>query len=219
MKCIFNKRKTIFFVFLTVSIGFSVVFFKFTLLDNKENNNVSLSSNIKKIKSPCREISIENKMESKKINSSQRIQKLTKLMESPIDWIFRDIYGDVIDLYCLRGKKIIIINFWATWCSPCIEELPSLSHLAKNNKDKILVLAISTEPLGTIKNFLNQSFSDLSSQLKIVQISIEEKSQYFPEDSLPVTYIFNKKGFLKVKELGAKDWSNKNLVQQIINIP
>ena len=70
-----------------------------------------------------------------------------------------------------------------------------------------------------ITNFLNRSFSDLSPYLKIARVSVEDKSRNFPEDSLPVTYIFNKKGLLKIKELGAKDWSNENIIQQIINLP
>ena len=82
-----------------------------------------------------------------------------------------------------------------------------------------MVVAISTEPLQTITNFLNKSFFDLSPQLKIVQMTQEDKLKHFSEDSLPVTYIFNKKGFLKAKELGSRDWLNKNLIQQILNLP
>lgn len=177
-----------------------------------------LKRDTEKIKSSCREVSIENKVKFKKISPSQRIQQLIKLMDTPIDWTFNDIHGQVIDFYCLREKKSLVINFWATWCPPCIEELPSLSLLAKNNKDKVFVVAISTEPMETIKNFLKQSFSDLSPHLKIAQISVEEKSKYFPEDSLPVTYIFDRKGLLKSKELGAKKWSEKSFIQQIINL-
>ena len=176
-----------------------------------------LKRDAQNIKSPCREVSIGNKAKLKKSSSPQRIQQLTKLMDTPIDWIFKDIQGYVIDLYCLREEKALVINFWATWCPPCIEELPSLSRLAKNNKDEIFVVAISTEPKETIKNFLNQSFSDLSPHLKIVQVSMEEKSKHFPEDSLPATYIFDQKGLLKSKELGARNWSDNNLIQQIIN--
>ena len=210
----------IFFLFLFLfAICFDFLFGLF-LFDKKRNSHpVNLSFDVEKIKTPCREISIKDKAASKKLKASERIHQLTKLMDSPIDWVFKDIHGHVIDLYCLREKKIVVINFWATWCPPCIEELPSLSHLAEDHKDKISVLALSTEPLEVITSFLKQSFSDLSPHLKIARVSAEDKSQNFPEDSLPVTYIFNKKGLLKLKELGAKDWSNKNIVQQIINLP
>ena len=222
MNYLFNKKKIlllIFSLFLFFAFCLDLQFGLFFFNKKEKNNIVDLSSDIKKIKSPCREVSIDNQEDSKKLNPPQRIQKLAKLMDTPIDWIFKDIHGHVIDLYCLRGKKIVIINFWATWCPPCIEELPSLAQLAENNKDQIFVAALSTEPLETIKNFLNQSFSDLSPHLKVAQVSIKDKLQYFPEDFMPATYIFNKGGLLKVKELGARDWSEKNLVQQIINLP
>ena len=221
MNYFFNKKKIfllIFSLFLFFAFCFDLQFGLF-FFDKKDNNNsFNLSSDIKKIKSPCREVPTESQ-DSKKLSSSQRIQKLTKLMDTPIDWLFKDIHGNVIDLYCLRGKKMLIVNFWATWCPPCIEELPSLSQLAENNKDKIFVVAISTESLEIITSFLNQSFSDLSPHLKIAQVTQKNKLQRFPKDSLPATYIFNKKGLLKVKELGVRDWSEKNLVQQIINLP
>ena len=182
----------------------------------EEKNNSHLRQ--EKMQSSCREISVKNHIESKKLSPSQISQQLVKLMDTPIDWFFKDIHNDIIDLYCFRGKKIVIINFWATWCPPCIEELPSLSRLAENNKDEIFVVAVSSEPIEIIKNFLNQSFSDLSPYLKIAQVSIEDKSQYFPKDTLPATYIFDKKGLLKVKELGSRDWSEENLVQQILKL-
>ena len=219
MKYLSKRNSFVFFLFLAVAFIYYFGFGKKILKKSELKQPFPVNSNLKRIKSPCREVSVKNKVKLKTDGSSQRIQKLTKLMDTPIDWIFKDIHGHVIDLYCLREKKILVINFWATWCPPCIEELPSLSQLAENNKDQIFVVAISAEPLGAVTNFLNHSFSDLSPYLKIAQISPEDKLQHFPEDTLPATYIFNKKGFLKAKELGPRDWSDKNLVQQILKLP
>lgn len=216
----FSKKLGFIFVFLLVFVLLSYLGFKTEFFKRQKLENASLlKSDIEKIKSPCREVYVENKVESKKLSSPQRIQQITKLMDAPIDWIFKDIHGNVIDLYCLRERKTFVINFWATWCPPCIEELPSLSRLADNNQDEIFVVAISTESIKTITDFLTQSFSDLSPHLKIVRVEEENKLKYFPKDSLPATYIFNRKGFLKFKELGPRDWSENNLVQQIINLP
>jgi len=140
-------------------------------------------------------------------------------MDTPIDWVFEDIHGHVIDLYCLREKKILVINFWATWCPPCIEELPSLSQLAENNKDQIFIVAVSFESMEAIRDFLKHSFSDLSSSLNIARVSLEDKLKLFPEDTLPATYIFDKKGLLKIKELRPRNWSDQTLVQQILRLP
>lgn len=166
------------------------------------------------IQSSCRKISVPEKLHS---SVPDRIELLNRLMDSPIDWVFNDMQSNTIDTVCLRGKKLLVVNFWATWCAPCIEELSSLSKLAENNNDAVFVTAVSTEDPETITKFLNRAFSDLSPHLKFAQVDQKNKSQYFPEDSLPVTYIFDKKGFLKVKELGARDWSNSNIVRQIRN--
>ena len=166
------------------------------------------------IASPCRTVS--QKLVSK--SNLNRAQKLNRLMDTSIDWVFKDIKGEVIDLYCLRGGKKIVLNFWATWCPPCIKELSSLAQLAKDNKDRIFVIAVSTEDKNTVQSFLTRSFSDLDSALAVVVVSEEEKLKYFPKDSLPATYIFNTKGFLKMKELGDRNWSDKNIVQSILNL-
>ena len=147
-----------------------------------------------------------------------RIQKLNHLMDTAIDWTFKDIKGEVIDLYCFRGEKKLVLNFWATWCPPCIKELASLAELARDNKDQIFVVAVSTEDKNTVQSFLDRSFSDLDSALVVAVVSEEEKLKYFPKDNLPATYVFNTKGFLKVKELGDKNWSDKNIVQSILNL-
>ncbi|MCY4321014.1 MAG: TlpA disulfide reductase family protein [Bdellovibrionaceae bacterium] len=184
-----------------------------SFLDN-ENQKKAQILNQTNLLSPCRTVS-QNSVVKPKLN---RAQKLNRLMDVSIDWSFKNLSGELIDLYCLRDQKRIVINFWATWCPPCIKELSSLSQLAKENKDKIFVVAISTEDKIKVQNFLKQSFSDLDSLFKIAVVSEEEKLAYFPEDNLPVTYIFNTKGFLEFKVVGDKNWSDKNIVQSILKL-
>ena len=165
----------------------------------------------KTLQTPCREVSVFTKTAEK-----NRIEKLNHLMEQPLNWVIKDIHGEVIDFYCIR--KIILLNFWATWCPPCIQELASLSELADRYKEDIFVIAVSSEDMDTIKNFLNRSFGALSPELKFASVEEKEQLKYFPKDKLPVTYIFNGKGFLKVKEIGFRDWSDKRLIQSILKL-
>ena len=174
----------------------------------------SKDSSVGSLKSSCRLVPNRPFANS----SLNRAEKLNRLMDTAIDWVFTDLKGELIDLYCLRGKKKLVLNFWATWCPPCIKELSSLSQLARDNKDKIFVVAISTEESYNVENFLQRSFSDLDSALKVAVVREGEKLKYFPKDSLPATYIFNTKGFLKIKELGDRDWADKNIVQSILSL-
>ena len=136
--------------------------------------------------------------------SAHRLNKIVSLTEQPINWTVRDIEGKTV---VIQGvDQNLVVNLWATWCSPCIEELPSLSDLAEKLGQEGLVVALSTEPLDKIQRFIKTSFPDLSSHLKIVSVTEEERSRFFPADNLPVTYLFNQKGLLIKKVIGAKDW-------------
>lgn len=199
-------------VFLSYSI-FTLL--KSNALDNSQEKKTTTNYNLSNLKSPCRELTkkdlflkIEKEGEIVKPRSSMK--KINTLMSNPIDWMVQSTDGQVLDLYCYRNKKVFI-NLWATWCPPCIEELPSLSDFAEKNSQQILVIAVTTEPLKTVTRFIDKSFSDLSKNLKIVQISPEELEHYFPTASLPATYIFNKKGLLEERILGAYDWLQYSL--------
>lgn len=172
-------------------------------LNQKNSLKNTSSQKISMLKSPCRGL-IQNLKNHD--SQKQRLNLLTHLMENPIDMVVQDIRGEVIDLYCYRGRKKVLINLWATWCAPCIEELPSLSLLSQKFSQNLLVLAITTEPAERVHAFLQKAFSDLSPNLKIVNINLKLKNRYFPEDSLPVTYIFDQKGRLENKVIGSQDW-------------
>lgn len=199
---------------LSSYFGFKKDFFR----KPTQGNFSHFQENISQIQSPCRELSL-NKGSEKTATASESLQRLTKWMDQPIDLVFKDIKGSVIDLYCFRGKKRILLNFWASWCAPCIQELPSLSELAEKHKEEILVVAVSSESIERIQSFLNQSFSDLSPHLRVVQMDEKHKQKYFPKDQIPVTYLFNKEGLLRFKEVGVRDWAEESLVQQILQLP
>ena len=137
---------------------------------------------------------------------TSRLSKIQALSKQAIAWSLVDIYNQPFQVAPRKNRKYIFVNLWATWCPPCIEELPSLSELAEKTYPETLILAISTEPREKIIKFLKNSVPDISPHLRIVSLSKEEKARIFPEDMLPVTYIFDHKGFLTKKELGSKQW-------------
>ena len=110
---------------------------------------------------------------------SQRHKQMQKLRNTHLDMVVQDINGLTWDLYCYRGKKNIVINLWATWCPPCVEELLSLSKMAEKTKDQALVLALSSEPEATLSRFIKRAFPDLKKDLKIVSLSEEKLREFF----------------------------------------
>ena len=72
-----------------------------------------------------------------------------------LDFIYKDLEGTEISLSDYRGKKAVLLVFWATWCPPCITEVPQIIELEEKYQDtlKILAINIGMDRLSTIKRF------------------------------------------------------------------
>jgi thiol-disulfide isomerase/thioredoxin len=117
--------------------------------------------------------------------------------------------GKPVDLTDYEGK-IIFLNFWATWCRPCLLEMPSIEKAKNELKDEnIVFLFASDEEVDQIENFKaarNFNF-DYVRALNINELNIQ---------ALPTTFIFNAEGDLVFNEMGYRDWSkeeNKKIIQ------
>jgi len=112
-----------------------------------------------------------------------------------------DINGNKIDLANYVGKKLIIVNFWATWCPPCRFELPGLIKLQNIYKDKIQIIGVSLDrSLRDIKNF-----KENKPNYPIIWDSDNEIAYlYGGIASIPTTFIINKDGKIVERLIGAR---------------
>ncbi|MGA2369337.1 MAG: TlpA family protein disulfide reductase [Candidatus Korobacteraceae bacterium] len=108
----------------------------------------------------------------------------------------------------LRGKPVVL-NFWATWCPPCVEEMPSLVELQKQLGDKVTVLAVSEDADdGAYKQFVRDHNVDLLTVRDIHQNTNEVYGTFkFPE-----TYVIDRDGKIVRKFIGATDWTSPDLM-------
>lgn len=121
-----------------------------------------------------------------------------------------DLSGKAVKLSDYKGK-VVFLNFFATWCHPCREEMPSMERLNKalSLKDfKMIAVSIDRSDTGQIKNFIKKGgFSFLV---------LHDKEGSFAElygvYSIPATFIIDKKGRIAQRVIGSRQWdSSENL--------
>jgi len=152
------------------------------------------------------------------INLSQAIEKpdlknlvLTKNPKLYEDVIFKDINQKNVDLDDFKGK-LIILNFWATWCAPCKEEMPSLDNLQSNiklNNLKIFPINIGQEDISKSKFF----FKELN--IRNLDIYIDAPITLAKKLSLrgvPTTILFNKEGKEFARIIGSIDFNDEEFI-------
>lgn len=108
--------------------------------------------------------------------------------------------GNSIDMSDYKGKTVFV-NFWATWCKPCIREMPTIAQAQKQLKDKnVVFLFPSNESADLITDFKEKRDFDFN----YVQVKNMEALNI---QALPTTMIFNHEGKMIFSEMGFRDWS------------
>lgn len=122
-----------------------------------------------------------------------------------------DMNGQSLSLKQYSGKTIFL-NFWATWCKPCVQEMPSVKEAQNILKDKgVIFLLASDESLEQIQEFSN------SHDYKFNYVRIENPEEMNVQ-TLPTTFIFNSRGEKVFMEAGARQWNEKNMIDTILKI-
>jgi thiol-disulfide isomerase/thioredoxin len=120
------------------------------------------------------------------------------------DAIFQDPAGEAVTLADFRGKPLLV-NLWATWCAPCIVEMPSLDALATREKG-LAVLAVAQDMSGKEKVdafFAERDFSALEPYLD-PELQIMTKLRI---DTLPTTILYDAEGREVWRMTGIEDWT------------
>ena len=112
-----------------------------------------------------------------------------------------------------RGK-VVVLNFWASWCAPCLEEFPSLIALQKRMPE-IVVLAVSFhDDEASYREYLIDNHIDL---LTIFD-STEKSNQAFGTTRPPETYIIDPQGKIRRKFIGPQDWNSPEITNYLKNL-
>ncbi len=132
------------------------------------------------------------------IEKQETSQKLTDY-----NWQLVDVEGNQRNFNINRGE-VIIINHWATWCPPCIAEMPSLVALHEDYGEKVKFIFLANDDSAKVRSYLNKKDYAIPVFFENTQTPTTLKAS-----SLPTTYILDKKGNIVLKEIGAADWNAK----------
>ena len=124
-------------------------------------------------------------------------------------WKLVDIKGEPVDFTQSRNK-VVLINFWATWCPPCIAEMPSLQELYEDYKDQIDFYFVSNEKEDVLKTFMDKNGYDFN-----VQIPKTEYPEVFDVSSIPRTFLIDRSGSIVMDKAGAANWNSKKVRETI----
>jgi len=139
--------------------------------------------------------------------------EIEQIMDKPApDFSLTALDGKKNSLRELNGKTVLI-NFWATWCGPCREEMPSLNELAKSFKDRGLeVIGISIDNSDTIiKAFLQE----VPVHFPIIRDKELATAVRYKVFAYPTTFLLSPDGIVKEKFIGERDWMAKETKELI----
>jgi thiol-disulfide isomerase/thioredoxin len=123
-----------------------------------------------------------------------------------------DIDGNTHSLQDYRGK-VVVLNFWATWCPPCVEEIPSLGRLQQAFSDEdLVVLSVDIgESKKEVEAFLQQVPADFPVLLNPDGTTVKQ----WKIIAFPTTFVIDRDGVIKLAYFGGLEWDNPDVVQQL----
>lgn len=140
-----------------------------------------------------------------------------EMVQPPLpDVTFRDAAGNKVMLRDFRGR-VVLVNLWATWCPPCVAELPSLDILQAKLKDKnFKVLAISLDrgvSMDKIKAFLDEHDIENLTPYWDENRDITMKWKY---DGIPSSFLLDRSGNVLMEYQGGLDWASGNAYDDVM---
>lgn len=126
------------------------------------------------------------------------------------DFTLSDLSGKQVQLSSLKGK-VVLVNFWATWCPPCREEIPSMVKLNQVMQGKnFQMLAISIDEGG--KQAVQEFFRQNGVTLPALLDTDGSVSRRYGTTGVPETFIVDGKGMIRKKVIGGVEWSSPEVV-------
>ncbi len=144
----------------------------------------------------------------------QLLQEVDGLPAAP-EFILPDLDGNEVKLSDFRGK-VVIVNFWATWCPPCRHEIPSMQRAWEILKGKgVMMLALH---VGGNEDKIWTFLNDFSVEFPVIIDAKSRASKRWRMFGLPTTYIVDPEGRIALRAIGGREWDDPGLINQILSL-
>ena len=121
--------------------------------------------------------------------------------------------GRKVALADLRGKPVVL-NFWATWCPPCVQEMPSLVAMGARLKNRVTVLAVSLDDDASAYRDFVQKYG-MEPSLLVIRDKNKEINNLYRTFKFPETYIIDANGVVRRKFIGPTDWNSPAIIEYL----
>ena len=132
------------------------------------------------------------------------------MLISDYNWQLKGLNKADVNFSEFKGK-VVFLNFWATWCPPCVAELPYIQSFYNDYKNKVAFVSLSNEKWSEINSFFKENDYNFP---------VYQNKQYhlkgLPQvSSIPRTFIIDKHGTIKIDKSGAADWNSASFRKEI----
>jgi thiol-disulfide isomerase/thioredoxin len=135
-----------------------------------------------------------------------------QLQLSPFDYAANDLSGKNNTIAIGKGK-VTFLSYWATWCPPCLAELPGIQKLYQDYDDRIQFVLLTNEEPEKVRQFLTKKEYDLPVYFSQMEAPVALKSR-----SIPTNYVIDAQGKIIIKESGAANWNSERVRQLFDNL-
>ena len=131
---------------------------------------------------------------------------------SNYNWNLVGLDGKTVDFSDLEGK-VILLNIWATWCPPCVAEMPNLHDLYLDYSDRVEFLMVANDEVDKVTAFLTKRKYEFP-----VYFESSTRPSALESKSIPTTFIIDKNGNIIVKKIGVADWNSATTREILENL-
>ena len=144
---------------------------------------------------------------------TEKLDRPVRAGEAAPDFALESLTGEPVELTRYRGR-VVVLNFWATWCPPCVTEMPSLERLSKLDNN-VTVLTVSVDrDLDILRNFV----AEHGLTLPVARDPERSLAARYGTYKYPETYILSPNGQVHDKIVGAVDWDQPNLRSHLLTL-